>query len=490
MRTLHFFKKNFILLVSALLAFIGIVFNEVWFFVSLALMGLVYVTLFKTTYVRTAVYKGLVFGFTASLGSLWWMWGAYPMDDWAGTIPRYEQIVFIGVGWILTAVVFAIPVGVLTATLKAVKEKAYALITFPFLLVVIEGVRMWAYTLYTYGENALVGPHFSIATLAYSLTESYTLLQVASGGGVYNLTFLLGLIAVLPSIVILSIKEIGNIQVRICTAITAVLFIGAVSFGLVHIPEAVETQTTTDILLLSSKQYFEKVSLERASLYQNIIRDLDQVPDVIVFPEGEHIETVFPEIPNPREAFKELVRNQDVLIIGNQQNTQDSKNYSTTFFDTALNGTIATQNKILLAPFGEYMPAVAPVVFFGSPREHLYISPYFVTKGDTLSVAEHNGVTFGALACSELLSPHLYRTLAAQKNADILFNISDPSWFGSTHFFDRMLQMSRVHAVQNRVYFLTAAVETSAFALNPKGEIIARGEHNTTAGLVVTIPTQ
>lgn len=479
--------------VAPLASALALLVPQLWFLAPIALAFFLAEILMFSKNVFRATLKGMLFGTFLTAASLAWVWNTLPMDAWLA-IPQEQQVIFLFVAWSLASILLALPVAAGAAFLFIVRTNNVALLLFPFIWMVIEQARLWVFAIYTYAESPIFGPHFSIASFGYTLTESSLLLQLAQDGGIHNLNFALALFAVLIVFAwTIATTQTQERKLHQFAAISLLIVLG--TSLLTSVPLYAKQNNTSEnhmsFLLLSSKERFGiGPNYERAARYRDVIQNLEEIPDVIVFPEGQHIETVFPESPDPYADFNKLVREKEILVIGNRrQEKENGLVFSTTLYEHTEKGLLQAQDKIYLAAFGEYMPDFAPILFSQAPDDVLFLpGPFFVDGGRELRTATHNGTTLGTLVCVEAFSPTLYNDLVTEHGAEILINVSNPSWFASEHYFDRIIQITKVHAVQNRKYFLTSAVETPAFVVDPSGMVTGQTEYNTTDGMVVTVP--
>ncbi len=126
--------------------------------------------------------------------------------------------------------------------------------------------------------------------------------------------------------------------------------------------------------------------------------------------------------------------------------------------------------KIYLIPFGEYIP-----------YEGIILWPEFIVpKGTNSNVAGNeftlfqlDGTRFGTLICSEIIYPHLARTMVKQ-GANFMVNISNEAWFGRSPFPYQFLCQCIFRSVENRVNFVRATNTGISSFIDPYGRITAK----------------
>ena len=110
-------------------------------------------------------------------------------------------------------------------------------------------------------------------------------------------------------------------------------------------------------------------------------------------------------------------------------------------------------------------------------------------RGTKVKAVPYKNAVIGSLLCSEILSPQLYRDLVKNQDANILINLSHTSWFnGSKSLFNKMKQMAKVHAVQNRTYFIQTSNGLPSFVLDYNGKTVMETNQGETKIIYIDIP--
>jgi len=126
-------------------------------------------------------------------------------------------------------------------------------------------------------------------------------------------------------------------------------------------------------------------------------------------------------------------------------------------------------DKFHLVPYGEYVPL---------KRFFPFIKKLTVGVGD---FAEGRGPfpigfmggDIGVLICYEAIFPEIARA-TVKNGAAFLVNITNDAWFGTTSAPYQHFEMSRMRAVENRVYMMRAANTGISAFIAPSGRVIAR----------------
>ena len=108
--------------------------------------------------------------------------------------------------------------------------------------------------------------------------------------------------------------------------------------------------------------------------------------------------------------------------------------------------------KFISVPFGEYVPLRS--IFFFAESLTRNVSDFVPGSEYTLtSVDDHR---IAATICYEDVFPGLMRQFT-RRGAEIIVNVTNDGWFGSTSAPYQHLRMSIVRAVENRRYFVRGA---------------------------------
>jgi apolipoprotein N-acyltransferase len=124
-------------------------------------------------------------------------------------------------------------------------------------------------------------------------------------------------------------------------------------------------------------------------------------------------------------------------------------------------------DKIHLVPFGEYepFPFIHQVVTSVSEEVGGF------HKGTIRSVGQFpNANTFSTFICYEAIYPVEIRAFVA-RGAQLLINISNDGWFGTSEAAEQHLRMARVRAVENRRWLVRDTNSGISASIDPYGNI-------------------
>lgn len=117
-----------------------------------------------------------------------------------------------------------------------------------------------------------------------------------------------------------------------------------------------------------------------------------------------------------------------------------------------------------LVPFGEYVPAWIPFLHTLVPE----IADF--KPADDAGVLKVRGIDYGALNCYESLFPEEARARVLH-GAEVLVNITNDAWYGTTPAAWQHFQAARMRAVESGRYVLRAANTGVTAIISPDGVV-------------------
>lgn len=489
----HTLRIPFLLLVASTLASSGLVFPVVWYVAPIGLGLFFYVLLEARSWKRACVY-GLMFGSIAGGSAISWFWDTLPLTWLKLASPSYAWWL-VAISWGSVALVF----GVVTACFAPVFRRA---LTIPYLNVianallfaVYEEARMWAFSLWTYAPRSLLGAHFSPAAFGYPLTENTFLLQVAEGGGLWYLNILVALGA---GVIALGIrffyKKIELPQLSLGAALILIILI----YPLFSPYRENTPHDSVRLALVVSDIPINHPPNDPAAYLTLLKRIASSTPsvDIIALPEEDQLESAFPDEQTKKAEMQKIFGDRKVLIMGPRHTkAADEGNNVGLVFESEDGTVLARYAKRFMMPNGEYIPYTGYLAFSlrkdqGLDRYYTYV-PDAKATSTPLAVVDFKSYRIGGLICSDILSPQLYRELGRDYGANVLVNIANHSWFHHSEILkNKLLQIAKVHAVQNRAYFFQAANGAPSYAIDPRGNIIGISPVRAKGVLFVDIPS-
>jgi apolipoprotein N-acyltransferase len=184
---------------------------------------------------------------------------------------------------------------------------------------------------------------------------------------------------------------------------------------------------------------------------------------------------VWPEIPAPlyyeedpqfRSAVDGLARASGAWVLtGTVAHTASGAPLNSAALVAPSGALVSRYDKINLVPFGEFVPWPLGAITNKISTEAGDFAP-----GRRLVVSPVNGHRTGTFICYESVFPNFVRRFAAG-GAEVLFNISNDGWFGSTAARQQHLDIVRMRAAENQRWILRATNDGITAAIDPAGRV-------------------
>lgn len=133
--------------------------------------------------------------------------------------------------------------------------------------------------------------------------------------------------------------------------------------------------------------------------------------------------------------------------------------------------TTARYRKIQLVPFGEYVPLQRLFTFGGRFAAKLVQEVSDFTPGTEAATGEVDAHRVGGYICYEAIFPSLVRRFPAA-GAELLVNVTNDAWYGTTSAPYQHLAMAAFRAVENRRYMVRAANTGITAVVDPWGRVL------------------
>jgi apolipoprotein N-acyltransferase len=127
---------------------------------------------------------------------------------------------------------------------------------------------------------------------------------------------------------------------------------------------------------------------------------------------------------------------------------------------------ISRYDKVNLVPFGEFVPWP-----FGLLTRKVSAEAGDFEAGKRVIVSSVGSHRIGTFICYESVFPSYIRKFAAS-GAEVLFNISNDSWFGRSAARYQHLQIVRMRAAENARWILRATDNGVTAAIDPAGRVV------------------
>jgi len=483
-----FNKKNLYFLLpvlSGLLLFLSYPPQNLGILVFIALIPLFCFLNLKITSNKKAFVGGLIVGIIFLGGLFGWLFKTAPFD-WLG-ITSGKNLIFM---WILLILLWLIQI-IFLSLFFAFFSWAYKkslnfqfgllsfLILIPSLWIIIEYLRAWGFGILWLGKETLFGPHWTFGNLAYSLNNIPVFIQAADIFGIYGISFLVVSINAALFLIIKNYRKPSNPAILIL--ILVIIMISWFGYGTYKL-KAEESGTTRKIALLQTNFLSGAAPnpYQRQEVFDAILKlfnsqeSIHKNPDFIISPEGFGIIS----ITKDKELVKRLIEDfwqPGQIFLENEKTIDEKGNYKSRLFYYDLEKTqpIATHDKMLLVPNGDYLPYFVKFIL-GIYSFDIKSENKFYQKGEKNEISQTDKGIIGGGICSNILSPNLNQD-QIKKGAQFLVTVSsDAPFHGAKSLLSQNLAMSKLRAVENRRYLAQATNMGYSFLLNPKGKIVVK----------------
>ena len=475
---MHDLAKSLRFPAAVTLTALGTALPSIWFLVPIGL-ALFFLTLLKDVQsVRGAVWRGAVFGSIVSGAGVVWLLEAFPIG-WVGIDSPSAQLAIVVAVWLYVVLGLTPAVAIGSGIIWKLRKRSLFPLYAAAAWVLIEQCQMWGFAILTWAPESLFGPHFSFASLGYALAENRFLLQAAYPFGIAGLSFMLALGCAAAARLLIVQKPSDKIVPAASLAL---------ALSMAAIPSLIASARPQPLLGgIEVSLVTSAIPIgAQPSVYKEEMRTLAEqafvagaAPDAVVLPEGLGIAYAYPDIEERKREIERLTNGRDALMMySGKDGTAGPSGAGRLAYVTQDLDVLGTYQKMFLMPLGEYVPVTwRPLFSYLTERglDGAYERKIADTirPGTTLDPVRVGTASFGALLCSDMASPTLYRTLA-KKGVDVLVNSANQNWFHESRLlYWKNLQIARVHAVQNRAYFVASNNGSPSYAVAPDGTVIA-----------------
>jgi apolipoprotein N-acyltransferase len=348
------------------------------------------------------------------------------------------------------------------------RDNRLALVAAPFLWVAVELAR-----------TRVTG--FPWNLLGTAQVDNVSLSRITTWTGVYGISFEILLVNVAVAAAFLVPRKKRNMLLLASLAAAAVLQAG-------RLVDAPELPADRAVLLLQenipvdatwTRDAFERTLRELTKLSISGTKTQSSVPGV----KGGNVGLiVWPESPAPffasdplfREPLSKMAREANAWVvtgaIGTTPAMQNGKSASEVFnsavlIDPSGNWT-ARYDKVHLVPFGEYLPFPRLFAFAGGLTKE--VGEF--QSGTSRAPLDAGGTKLGVFICYESVFPGEVREFANQ-GAQVLVNLSNDGWYGDSGAYAQHLNQTRMRAIENDRWVLSATNTGVTAAVDPYGRI-------------------
>ncbi len=189
--------------------------------------------------------------------------------------------------------------------------------------------------------------------------------------------------------------------------------------------------------------------------------------EILIWPEAAAPFYIQDESADSRQVL-EVPRDTDLaLLLGGpsyEEYADRTYRYHNSAFLLGSEGELlGRSDKIHLVPFGEYVP-LSKILFF--------INKLVTGVGDftpgVVNPLALNGHDLGVLICYEAIFPAIARDYV-RDGSDLLVNLTNDAWFGRSSAPRQLLDMTRMRAIENRIWIARSANTGISALIDPDG---------------------
>jgi apolipoprotein N-acyltransferase len=202
---------------------------------------------------------------------------------------------------------------------------------------------------------------------------------------------------------------------------------------------------------------------------------------------------VWPESPAPfftndarfRQAISEMAEHTGVpLVVGAIGSNPPNRDEEVSLFNSAAlvnrrGDWVSRYDKIHLVPFGEYLPFPSLFSFAGGLTREVGR----FERGTSRRPLDTEGESLGVFICYESVFPDEVRQFAGN-GAQVFVNISNDGWYGDSGAYAQHLNQTRMRAIENDRWILSATDTGVTASIDPSGRIAVRAPRKQRTALV------
>jgi apolipoprotein N-acyltransferase len=136
-------------------------------------------------------------------------------------------------------------------------------------------------------------------------------------------------------------------------------------------------------------------------------------------------------------------------------------------------------DKVHLVPFGEYLPFPSVFGFAGGLTKE--VGEF--THGASRAPLDAGATRLGIFICYESIFPDEIRHFA-RDGAQVLVNNSNDGWYGDSGAWKQHLQQTRMRAIENQRWLLSATNTGLTASIDPWGRVVAQAPRKARTTLV------
>lgn len=314
---------------------------------------------------------------------------------------------------------------------------------------------------------------FPWGLMGYAAIDMPTLRQAADLVGVYGLSWLFVLVNCAG---LLLIQQARRPSTWLALGVTALLVAGTWFYAAQPRPQAAAQGQSLQVGLIQGNiaqqqkwdPAFRQTTLDT---YKRLsLAAVKQGADLLIWPEAATPFYLQEPGSDSRQVFDLVEQSARPLLLGAPSYTVGSdgayRHHNSAYLLDSTGQIAGRSDKIHLVPFGEYVP-LGKLLFF---INKLVTGVGDYTPGEVNPLAL-NGHQLGVLICYEAIFPELARQYV-KGGSLLLVNITNDAWFGRSSAPRQLLDMTRMRAIENRIWIARAANTGISALISPDGRVL------------------
>jgi len=338
--------------------------------------------------------------------------------------------------------------------------------------------------------------------IGYSAMPSPLWMQIAAVIGLYGVNGLAILVYAAP-VLLINKPKIRKFERSLGLSVGVGIVILSAGFGLWRLhglpeSEAIRQQAGTSVRVIQPS-IAQQEKIDDANRFENFNRHLrltqapplpgNRPPDLIVWPETS-LPYILAYVDEARTALAGALQPHQLALIGTVRaeiggNLAKPAYYNSLEILDAQGSILAHADKAHLVPFGEYLPWPHLFSLLGLHAAAEMTGGYS-TAQNHVSLRLNETVTIVPLICYEVIFPTEMDYQG--ERANLLVNISNDAWYGTTPGPAQHFHQARLRAVEQGMPLIRGANNGISAVIDPYGRIIAKLDLNEVGFIDSTLP--
>jgi apolipoprotein N-acyltransferase len=320
--------------------------------------------------------------------------------------------------------------------------------------------------------------------LGIAQVDNAALSRISQWTGVYGISFEIAVVNVAVAAAFLVLRKKRGPLLVAALASAAVLQAGQLIDPPTSIADhtALLVQENIDVGANWTRPLFESTLTELSTLSRQLSVEAgkpssnagEEKSSLIVWPESPA--PFFTSDPLFRNAISEMARHTDAWVVTGAIGTnpamhggQASQMFNSAALVSPAGEWTSRYDKAHLVPFGEYLPFPRLFSFAGGLTKE--VGEF--TPGESRFPLEAGASRLGVFICYESIFPDDIRQFANQ-GAQVFVNISNDGWYGDSGAYAQHLNQTRMRAIENNRWILSATNTGVTASIDPWGRLAAQ----------------